>query len=236
MKRSRDADDEYNEKLEEVQNIIDSLKKRQKSSISPNLELNFTKSEDEGGETQKKIVEAIGKVIDETPVEITYLPSGVKTYSFIIKYPNFINAKHRADILSIKNIVEGGIETVDKRTAKLTIVHCTDEKVALKMHSGSIGEKNKDIDEAIEPKDIDAKILREVESFIPFVKSEKPRTVINPCTDGVVQVIKGQKVISPVKFTQIDKIPNGKVIQDIEFGPSKDSNDLFMMIKYLKDV
>ncbi len=233
MKRGReDIEDELADKLDEVQQLIDSLKKKAR----PSEEVVKETQKEEEGETHKKIVGVIGSVIDETPVEITYLPSGVKTYGLVVKYPNKINAKNRADIMSIPNIVEGAVDIVSPGVAKLTIVYCTDEKVALKMHSVNIGEKNKDVDEGVEAKDIDAKILREVESFIPFVKGDKGKSVINPCTDGVVQVIKGQKVLSPVKFTQVDKISNRKVIQDIEIGPAKDSNDLFMTVKYLKDV
>lgn len=231
MKRERDPDEELADKLEQVQTLIDSLKKKAK----PAKEEVKQEVKEKECDTQQKIAGVIGDVVDETPVEVKYLPLGVKTYSFLVKYPNSINSKNRADILSIEHIIEGAVETLSPGVAKLTVVYCPDEGVAIEMHSKTLGEKNESLNEP-HPVDFDSKIMREVESFIPFCKGEAPRSVINPCLDKVVQVIKGQKVVSPVKFTQLDKIPNRKVIQDIEVGPTKDSNDLFITVKYLKQV
>lgn len=230
MKRARE-EDELAEKLEQVQSLIDSLKKKKNSPVE---ELKPQAQKDDA-ETQKSIISCLAGVIDSTPMEISYLPSQVTIYSLTLKYPNSLTDKNRADIMSIPNIVEGAVEPCAAGVAKLTLAYCTNANIALAMHSEKIGEKNKVV-KVTEDKNLDAKIMKEVESFIPFSSKDKPVTVEYPCTNDVVQVITGVKVEEKVKFSQLDNIGHRRIIGDLEIGPAKDTGELMLTIKYTKNL
>jgi len=246
MKRSRDEDEnDLQLKLEQINTLVSIVQKKIirnknntdrieiKSVISPPQDDSFMK---------EKILAAVGHIAQDAPIEVVHIdqdvpmPSGVKSYSLIVEYPNVITSTERANIMNIPGIVQGAMESAGVGKMKLTMVYCTDKQVALKMHSGAIGQRNPELTLTTAPQDTDGKILHEVESFIPFVRKYEPRVIQNPYIDGVSQTVFMQKVQSPVKFSQVEKIGSKEVIQDIQFTPSQDTDHLRVVVQYLKQV
>lgn len=227
--------------LEKITAMVSTVRKKLKRGGNTPLAPKTTQVNTPGGvlpldHMKKEILNAVGCIADDGPVEAKSMPSGVMSYCVGVEYPNVVSAKERTNILNIQDVVQGGLESAGKGKMKLTMVYCPDERVALQLHQKSIVQRNTSLPRPTNPEDTDAVILHEVESFIPFVEGEPGKMTLNPYLDGVSQVVYIRKVHSPVKFSQIDQIGLKDIIEDISITPSQDSDHLRVIVKYLKRV
>jgi hypothetical protein len=230
MKRSRDQDLE-----EDIQNLQELTRKIQKKfeSLEQPQPQKQAKSEDKDNNfIINEITTKLGDLIKDSEIQVSELANGVRSYSFLIALPSLIGAKERELIKSIDGIISSAVECNSKGIMKLSMIYSNDDKVTLAINSQNIGER---INETIEGVGdaFDKKVLQEVQQYIPFEKDCAPVVTEKGVSDGVSLVEYVQKVKSPIKLTQVERI-NTKIIKDIQILPSVDSTHIRINLQYLK--
>lgn len=230
MKRSRDHDLE--EDIQNLQELTRKIQKKFETLEAPQPQKQVKSEDKDNSFIINEIMTKLGDLIKDSEIQVSELANGVRSYSFLIASPSLIGSKERELIKSIDGIISSAVESNAKGIMKLSMIYSNDDKVTLAINSQNIGER---INETIEGVGdaFDKKVLQEVQQYIPFEKEFAPVIGEKGVSDGVSLVEYVQKVKSPIKLTQVERI-NTKIIKDIQILPSIDSTHIRINLQYLK--